>query len=165
MLEAIQSKPTTSGMAANGFDAARQAADETVARPRGLMQANLKPATEAFSKASNAAVQFGHGNLEAVAQSTQIYLTGMQDLSRQYVTAVQGLMQHALEGSKAFAGATSLKDAMVVQSDLTRASVQLALGEGAKLQHAALKLTQRACAPLTQRATAALEQTKLSRAA
>jgi hypothetical protein len=53
---------------------------------------------------------------------------------------------------------------MVVQSDLTRASVQLALGEGAKLQHAALKLTQRACAPLTQRATAALEQTKLSRA-
>jgi phasin family protein len=165
MLEAIQSKPTTSGMAANGFDAAHQATNETMARTRDLMQTNLKPATEAFSKASNAAVQFGHGNLEAMAQSTQIYLTGMQDLSRQYVTAVQGLMQHAFEGTKAFAGATSLKGAMTVQTDLTRASVQLALGEGAKLQHAALKLTQRACAPLTQRATAALEQTKLSRAA
>ena len=165
MLEAIQSKPTTSGMAANGLAAAHQATDETMARTRGLTQTNLKPATEAFSKASNAAVQFGHGNLEAMAQSTQIYLTGMQDLSRQYVMAVQGLMQHAFEGAKAFAGATSLEQAMVVQSDLTRASVQLALGEGAKLQHAALKLTQRACAPLTQRATAALEQTKLSRAA
>jgi phasin family protein len=162
MLEAIQSKPTTSGMAANGLAAAHQATDETMAR---TTQTNLKPATEAFSKASNAAVQFGHGNLEAMAQSTQIYLTGMQDLSRQYVTAVQGLMQHAFEGTKAFAGATSLKGAMTVQTDLTRASVQLALGEGAKLQHAALKLTQRACAPLTQRATAALEQTKLSRAA
>jgi hypothetical protein len=152
-------------MAANGLAAARQDSDETVAQTRGLTQNDLKPATEAFSKASNAAVQFGHGNLEAMAQSTQIYLTGMQDLSRQYVTAVQGLMQHALQGSKAFAGATSLKDAMVAQADLTRASVQLALGEGAKLQHAALKLTQRTCAPLTQRATAALEQTKLSRAA
>jgi hypothetical protein len=140
VLEAIVSKPTTSGMAANGLAAARQGSDETVARTRGLMQNNLRPATEAFSKASNAAVQFGHGNLEAMAQSTQIYLTGMQDLSRQYVTAVQGLMQHALQGTKAFAGATSLKDAMVVQADLTRASVQLALGEGAKLQHAALKL-------------------------
>jgi phasin family protein len=165
MLEAIQSKPTTSGMATNDLAAARQGSDETVAQTRGPTQNNLKPAPEAFSKASNAAVQFGHGNLEAMAQSTQIYLTGMQDLSRQYVTAVQGLMQHAFEGTKAFAGATSLKDAMVVQVDLTRASVQLALGEGAKLQHAALKLTERACAPLAQRATAALEQTKPSRAA
>ena len=162
MLEAIGSKPTTSGTAANGLAAAHQATDETMAR---TTQTNLKPATEAFSKASNAAVQFGQGNLEAMAQSTQIYLTGMQDLSRQYVTAMQGLMQHAFEGAKAFAGATSLEQAMVVQSDLTRASVQLALGEGAKLQHAALKLTERVCAPLTQRATAALEQTKLSRAA
>ena len=165
MLEAIQSKPTTSGMAANGLATARQGSDETVARTRGLTQTNLKPATEAFSKASNAAVQFGRGNLEAVAQSTQIYLTGMQDLSRQYMAAVQGLTQHALEGTKAFAGARSLKDAMTIQMNLTRASVQLALGEGAKLQQAALKLTERACAPLTQRATAALEQTKVSRAA
>ena len=81
MLEAIGLKPTTPGMAANGLDTAHQATDETVARTRGLTQANLKPATEAFSKTSNAAVQFGHGNLEAMAQSTQIYLTGMQDLS------------------------------------------------------------------------------------
>jgi phasin family protein len=165
MLEAIQSKPTTSGMAANGLGAARQGSDETAARTRGLTQNNPKPAAEAFSKTSNAAVQFGHGNLEAVAQSTQIYLTGMQDLSRQYVAAVQGLMQHVLEGTKAFAGTRSLKDAMAVQMNLTRASVQLALGEGAKLQQAALKLTERACAPLTQRATAALEQTKVSGAA
>src|SRR4051812_41598437 len=106
-------------MAADGFAAAHQGSDETVARTRGLTQNNLKSATEAFSKASNAAVQFGRGNLEAMAQSTQIYLTGMQDLSRQYVTAVQGLMQHALEGSKAFAGARSLQDAMAVQLDLT----------------------------------------------
>ena len=165
MLEAIEAKPTASRMAANGFDAAHQATGETMTRTRGLTQANLKPATEAFSKASNAAVQFGHGNLEAMAQSTQIYLTGMQDLSRQYVTAVQGLAQHALEGSKAFAGARSLKDAMVVQLNLTRTSVQLAFKEGAKLQHAALKLTERVCAPLSQRTTAALEQTKVSRAA
>src|SRR5690349_15316779 len=133
MLEAIALKPTTSGMAANGLAAARQGSDETVARTCGLAQNNLKPATEVFSKASNAAVQFGHGNLEAIAQSTQIYLTGMQDLSRQYVTTVQGLTQHAFEGSKAFASATSLKDAMTVQMNLTRASVQLALGEAAIL--------------------------------
>jgi hypothetical protein len=165
MLEAIEMKPTTSRMAANGFTAARQATDETMARTRGLMQTNLKPATEAFSAASNAAAQFGRDNLEAMAQSTQLYLTGMQDLSRQYVTAVQGLAQHALEGTRAFTSARSLKDAMVVQLNLTRTSVQLVLDESAKLQHAALTLTKQVRAPLAQRATATLEQTKVSRAA
>ena len=63
-----------------------------------------KPAAEAFSEASTGAAEFGRGNLEAVAQSAQAYLTGMQNLGRQYAAAVQGLTQHAVEGGRAFAG-------------------------------------------------------------
>ena len=158
-------KSATSAMAANGFAAARQATGETVARPPGPMQNNLKLAAEAFAEASNGAAELGRGNLDAVAQSAQAYLTGMQDLGRQYVAAVQGLTQHALEDAKAFAGVSSLQDAMALQASLARASVERALGEGAKLQQAALALTERVHAPLARRATAALEQTMLSRAA
>jgi hypothetical protein len=157
-------KPTTSATA-NGFTAARRAADETVARTRGLMQNNLKPAAKAFAKASNGAAAFGRGNLEAVAQSAQACLTGLQDLGRQYVATMQGLTQHALDGAKGFAGVRSLQDAMALQASLTRASVERAFGEGAKLQQAALTLAKQVHAPLTQRATAALEQAKLARAA
>src|SRR4051812_28804650 len=139
MLEAIEAKPTTSRTAANGFDAAHQATNETMARTRDLMQTNLKPATEAFSKASNAAVQFGHGNLEAMVQSTQIYLTGMQDLSRQYVTAVQGLMQHAPEGTKTFAGATSLGHPQAGPIDPPRAPGRVGPRAGGKLPDPAPK--------------------------
>ncbi len=158
-------KPTTSAMAANGFAAARQATDETVARTRDLVRSSLQPAAEAFSKVSNEAAEFGRGNLDAVAQSGQAYLTGMQDLSHQYAAAVQGLTRHALEGGRALAGAKSLQDAMALQASLTRASIERALGEGAKLQQAALKLTEQVYAPLIRRATVALEQPKLSRAA
>ena len=158
-------KPTTSAMAANGFAAARQATDEMTARTRGLMQSNLKPAVEAFAKASNGAAEFGRGNLEAVTQSAQAYLTGMQDLGRQYVAAMLGLTQHALDDAKAFSGVRSLQDAVALQASLARASMERALGEGAKLQQAALMLTQQVQAPLTRRATAALERTKLARAA
>ena len=165
MTTTMEPKSATAAMPANGFAAARRATDEAAARTRGWMQNSLKPAAEGFSQAGNEAVQSGRGNLEAVAQSTQAYLTGMQDLSRQYVAAMQGLTQHAVAGAKAFAGAKSLKDAMAVQASLARASVELALGEGTKLQQAALKVAEQVYVPLTQRTTTALEQTKFARAA
>ena len=158
-------KPSTTTTAVDGFAAARRATDEMAARTRGLMQNNLKPAAEAFVKASSGVAEFGRGNLEAVAQSAQAYLAGMQDLGRRYVAAMMGLTQHALDDAKAVAGVRSLQDAMALQASLARASMERALGEGAKLQQAALALAERAHAPLTRRATATLEQTKLSRAA
>ncbi len=123
------------------------------------------PAAEAFSKASNRAAEFGRGDLEAVARSAQTYLTGMQDLGRQYAVVVRGLTRHALEGGRAFAGVKSLPDAMALQASLARASIERALGEGAKLQQAALTLTGQVYAPLARRATAAVERTEVSRAA
>lgn len=156
---------TTTGMAATGVALARRIADESTARIRVLIENSMKPAAEAFSKASSGAVELGRGNLEAMAQSAQAYLAGMQDLSRRYLEAVQGLTQHTLEGARTFAGVKSLKDAMAIQASLTRGSIERALGEGAKLQQAALKVTEQVHAPLTQRATVALEQPKLARAA
>jgi phasin family protein len=129
------------------------------------MQDNLKPAAGAFAKVSNEAAEFGRGNLEAVVQSAQAYLTGMQDLGRQYVAVVQGLTQHVIEDAKGFADVKNLQGAMVLQASLARGSVERALGEGAKLQQAAIVLAEQVHAPLTRRAAAAIEQTKLARAA
>src|SRR3712207_7991355 len=57
----------------------------------------------------------------------------------------------SLEGGRAFAGVKSLPDAMALQASLARASIERALGEGAKLQQAALTLTEQVYAPLTDR--------------
>ncbi len=124
-----------------------------------------KPAAEAFSQASNRTAGSGRGDLEAVARSAQAYLMGMQDLGRQYAAAMRGLTRHALEGGRAFAGAKGLPDAIALQAGLARASIERALGEGAKLRQATLTLTGQVYAPLARRATAAVERTKVSRAA
>ena len=125
----------------------------------------MKPAFEAFAGASGGAAAFGRGNLEAVAQSAQAYLAGMQDLGRQYAAAVQGLTQHAIEGARGFAGVTSLNDAVALQAGLARASVERALDEGMRLQQASLSVAELVHAPLVRRATAVLEQARPARAA
>jgi phasin family protein len=78
---------------------------------------------------------------------------------------MQGLTRHALEDANAFAGVKSPQDAMALQASLARASLERALGEGARLQQAALALTERVHAPLARRAAEALEQAKPARAA
>jgi hypothetical protein len=149
----------------NGFTAAREATEGYAASARGPARNGLHPAVEAFARASGGAAAFGRGNLEAAAQSAQAYLAGLQDLGRQYAAAVQGLTRHAVEGAGAFAGVTSLNDAVALQAGLARASVERALGEGAKLQQAALTLAERVHAPLARRAAAVLEQARPARAA
>ncbi len=124
-----------------------------------------QPTADAMAKTTQAATQFGRSNLEALTQSAQASVAGMQDLSRLYVAAVQGLMQQTMESTKAFAGAKTPQDVLAVQANLTRASIERMLGEGAKLQQAAQKMVEQASAPLTRRVAAAAQQAKLTQAA
>jgi phasin family protein len=126
---------------------------------------NWQPTAEAMSKTVQAGSQFLPGNLEALKQSRQACLAGMQDFSRLYVSAVQGLVQQAVDGTKAFAGAKTPQELVAVQMDLGRAAMERMASEGTKLQHSARTMVQQIYAPLTQRATAVVEQVRPSQAA
>jgi phasin family protein len=126
---------------------------------------NWRPTAEAMSKSVQAGNQFVPANLEALKQSSQAYMAGMQDFSRLYVAAVQGLMQQAMDGTKALAGAKTPQDILALQTDLGRAAMERIVSEGTKLQHSAQTMLQQVYAPLTQRATAAVQQAKVSQAA
>jgi hypothetical protein len=164
MTTITEPKQTPSAMVATMLATAHPATPGNAAQTRGLVQNRLHPAAEAFARTSNSATEFGRGNLEAATQSTHIYLSGMQDLRRQYLAAMTALTQHAFGGTKGFANVKSLRDAMALQAQLTRASMEQVLDEGGKLQRAALALTERVHAPLAQRMTMAFEQTMHSRA-
>jgi hypothetical protein len=114
---------------------------------------------EAFSKATRDAAELGRGNLEAVAQSTQAYFQGTQELSREAFALAQALTTQAIEGAKALAGAKSLKEAADIQALFARAAFDRLASEGSRLQRAAQQVIERAFVPLTQRATAAAPQT------
>jgi phasin family protein len=132
------------------------AAQARVAAEKGMEQATKT--AEGVFKAAEEAVEFGRGNLEAVAKSAQTWTVGVQDLSRQTFAVVQGLTDGALENAKALAAVKSLKEAAELQAAFTRASIEKAVSETARLQEAAFRLAEQASAPLTARATLAFEK-------
>jgi hypothetical protein len=158
--------PINTAPLANGVAGAHRMAG--AAQAQVTMNNGLKSATKAaevFAKAGNETAKIGRGNLEALTQSTQAYLTGVQNVSRLYVAAVQGLTQHAAEGAKALGGVKTVQDALAIHTSLGRGSFERAIAEGTKLQEAALEVMKQVHAPLTQRATLVMQQTTPSLAA
>jgi phasin family protein len=109
-------------------------------------------------KAAEDAAEFGRGNLEAVTKASQLYMTGMQDLSRQTMALFQALSDHTLEGMKTLSSVKSLKDAAEFQASFTKTTFERAMNDTVKLQEAAIKVAEQSFAPLTARMTVAMEK-------
>ena len=127
-----------------------------VAVEKGLEHAN-KTATD-LMKAAEEATEFSRGNLEAVTKASQLYMTGMQDLSRQTMALFQALSDHTLEGVKTLSAVKSLKEAAEFQASFTKTTFERAMNDGVKLQEAAFKLAESSFAPITARMTLAMEK-------
>ncbi len=143
---------------------ARMLVDESAAGARAAKEKGMdqmKRTADGMFKAAEEAAAFGRGNVEAVAKSAQVYVSGVQDLSRQAAAMVQGLTDHALEGAKALSGARSLKEAAGIQANLVRAAFERTISDTTKLQETALKVAEQSFAPLSARLTLAVE--KMSR--
>lgn len=144
-----------------GVAQARSALDQGTAGARAAMERGVEQATrgtEGMFKAVEEVAEFSRGNFEAIAKVTQVWSVGAQDLSRQYVAMLQGLTDHALESAKAVSATRSLKDATEVQANFARAALERVMSETARLQEAALRLSEQAAAPLTQRVTVAMDR-------
>jgi len=154
-------KKLTSDATAAGAANAKRLIDEGAVNARIAMEKGVEQVTktaEGVFKAAEEAVEFGRGNLEAVAKSAQTWTVGVQDLSRQAFAVVQGLTDQALENAKALAAVKSLKEAAELQASFARASFERAVNETARLNEAAFRLAEQAAAPLTARATLAVEK-------
>ncbi len=127
-----------------------------VAVEKGMEQANKTAAD--LMKAAGEATEFGRGNLEAVTKASQLYMTGMQDLSRQTMALFQALSDHTLEGVKTLSGMKSLKEAAEFQASFTKTTFERAMNDGVKLQEAAFKLAESSFAPIGARMTLAMEK-------
>jgi phasin family protein len=103
-------------------------------------------------------MEFGRGNFEAVTKAGQLYVTGVQDLSRQTLAMFQALSEHAIEGVKTLSSVKSLKEAADFQASFAKASFERAMNDTAKLQEAAMKLAETTMEPLTARLTLAMEK-------
>lgn len=121
-------------------------------------QAKVKEGVEKAMKTAEELVAFSQGNLEAVMKSSQIWATGVQDLSKHIAAAAQTSLAESMSAFKALTTVKSLKDAFELQSSFARSALEKSLAESGKLTDASFKLTEQALAPITARVTVAVEK-------
>lgn len=147
--------------AQSGAVQAKKIMDDGAAQARTAMEQGFAQASkgaEGLVKATEDAVAFGRGNMDALTKSAQVYFAGVQDISRQAMAMVQALSEQTLDNVKALSTARSLKEAADLQASFARAGFERVMGETAKLQEASLKLAEQAFAPINQRVQVAVEK-------
>ena len=121
-------------------------------------QAKMKEGMEKAMKTAEQLVAFSQGNIEAFVKSSQIWSTGVQDLSKHVAAAAQASMEDSISTFKALTGVKSLKDAFELQAAFARSALEKTVAQSGKLTDASLRLTEQAMAPLTARVSVAVEE-------
>jgi phasin family protein len=151
------------GLVETTTEAVAKAGLSTVAKNIQNTQSEIKTTMDKAMKTAEELVTFGQGNLEAMMKSSQIWMTGLQDLSKSFAATAQAQMEETVSTMKTFAGLRSIKDAVDLQAAFARISFEKAMSETGKITESSMKLAEQAMAPLTARVTIAVE--KFSRAA
>lgn len=157
---------TTKAKATEAVATVKAIADEGIANAQKGFEQAQATIQENVSKAMKAAEDFatiGQGNVEAFVKAGQIWTAGLQDLSKQFVAKTQASVEETVATAKAFAGVKSVKEAMDLQTQFVKVSLEKAVAESQKLGETVFKLAEQASAPITARAQFVVE--KFSKAA
>lgn len=114
-------------------------------------------ASDKVFKTSKDILAFQQATIEAIVQASQIFAAGAQDLFRQAFESNQSAFAETLNGVRAIATATSIKERIELQGNLVRTSAVWSVSEGSRFAHAGIELAEKVAAPLTARVIAATE--------
>ena len=130
------------------------------ARAKNIQNTNteINKTMDKAIKTAEEFVSFGQGNIEAIMKSNQIWMTGLQDMSKALAATAQATMEETVSTMKTFAGLRSIKDAIDLQTSFARTSFEKALSESGKMTETSMKLAEQAMAPITARVTVAMEK-------
>jgi phasin family protein len=109
-------------------------------------------------KSTEEIVTFSQGNVEAVLKSSQIWATGVQDLSKHFAATAQAQLDETMATVKALSSVKSLKEAMDLQAQLAKTAMEKMIAESGKLTDASMKLAEQTIAPIAARVTLATEK-------
>ncbi|MGD0104620.1 MAG: phasin family protein [Rhodopila sp.] len=121
-------------------------------------QAKMKEGVEKAMKTAEDLVAFSQGNMEAVMKASQIWASGVQDLSKHLAAVTKASLDESMSAFKALTSVKSLKDAFELQSSFARSALEKSLAESGKLTDASFKLTEQTLAPITARVSVAVEK-------
>ena len=140
---------------------ARQA--EATAAAANETQAQTKSGMEQAMKHAEQILAFSQGNVEAMMKSSQIWASGLQDLSRQITATAQASFQDNVSMLRSLTAIRTLQDAVALQTTAARTAMEKAMAESTRLTETSMKLAEQASAPLTARVGAAMEMVSTPR--
>ena len=120
-------------------------------------QVQLKQGYDRAVKTAEQFAKFHQGNLEALMKASQIFTAGLQDITKHMAANAQANMEESVSTLRALSTVKSVKEAMELQTNFAKSSLEKAMSEGSKLTETGLKLAEQAYAPLTARVNAAVE--------
>ena len=151
---------TTPEVISRSFDKTVEGLKESAATATASLeqaQAQLKQGYDRAVKTAEQLAKFHQGNLEAMIKASQIFATGLQDISKHVAENAKATLEESVSTFRALTTVKSVKEALELQSNFARASIEKAMSEGSKLTETSLKLAEQAYAPLTARVNAAVE--------
>ena len=104
--------------------------------------------------------EFTKGNVEALVESTKILATGLQELSKSYLTESKSALETMTAEFKALASVKSPTELIEKQSTLLRKQFDAAVAASSKNSEAMLKLANEAFQPISTRVSLAVEKVK-----
>jgi phasin family protein len=143
-------------MVKTGTEAAQKGFEQAQAALKQQMDEATKQAAAA-QKGFEEALAFGKGNLEAFVQSSTIFTEGMQEIARATMALGQTAFAETIENAKAFAAVKSVREALDLQANLTKASTEKFVAETTKLSETSAKLAEKAMAPVIERVNLAVK--------
>jgi phasin family protein len=158
--EAATAVEHTADIANKGFDKTLMAMKEGMERAaKGLetSQVKIKENMEKAMKTAEEMMVFGQGNMEAWVKASQIYVSGFQDISKQFAASSKASLEESVAFTKSLMGVKSVKEAVDLQTGFTKSSIEKAVSEANKLTDASVKLAEQTVAPITARFTLAVE--------
>ena len=150
----------------HGFESvasgARQA-EAMAAAAASETQTQTKSGMEQAMKHAEQVLAFSQGNVEAMMKSSQIWASGLQDLSRQITATAQASFQDNVSMLRSLTAIRTLQDAVALQTSAARTAMEKAMAESTRLTETSMKLAEQASAPLTARVGAAMEMVSTTR--
>jgi phasin family protein len=151
----------TKAVSAKSFDQTVAAMKDSMSKATSTVEASQFQFKEGITKTMKTAeevVAFSQGNMEALMKSSQIWTTGLQDISKQMASSMQASYEEAVSAFKAMTSVKSLKEAVDLQVGLARSAVEKSVTESSKYTDASFKLAEQAIAPISSRMTLAVEK-------
>jgi phasin family protein len=127
------------------------------------IQARAKTAYEKATSLADEATEFGKANVEAIVESSKIFLAGAQDIVKSDIETGKTVLETVTEDAKKVAAVKSPTELFELQSEIARRNFDALVSFGSKRTEACVKLYNDAFAPIANRVSVAAE--KISKAA